>query len=89
MVKRIVVSGCSCGGKSSLIAALAARGHRVFEEPGRAVVQAELAQGGTGLPWADATRFAELVIARAIAQWHAASGLCFYDRSLIDAVTCH
>ncbi|MDX8348351.1 AAA family ATPase [Cognatiyoonia sp. IB215446] len=85
--RRIVISGCSSGGKSTLLAALAERGHRVFAEPGRAVVKAETATGGTGLPWVDPKRFADLVITRGIADWQAAEGLCFYDRSLIDAVT--
>ncbi|MDX8351303.1 AAA family ATPase [Cognatiyoonia sp. IB215182] len=85
--RRIVISGCSSGGKSTLLAVLAERGFCVFEEPGRAIVKAETAKGGTGLPWSDPKRFADLVITRGKADWQAAQGLCFYDRSLIDAVT--
>jgi len=85
--RRTVISGCSSGGKSTLLTALADRGHCVFEEPGRAIVKAETANGGSGLPWINPQRFAELVITRGRADWQAASGLCFYDRSLIDAVT--
>ncbi|MEL6841194.1 MAG: AAA family ATPase, partial [Pseudomonadota bacterium] len=47
MVKRVVISGCSGGGKSSIIGALAAKGYTTFTEPGRQVVQTESASGGT------------------------------------------
>ncbi|MEM9788569.1 MAG: AAA family ATPase [Pseudomonadota bacterium] len=87
MVKRVVISGCSGGGKSSIIRALAAKGYTTFAEPGRHVVQTETACGGTGLPWVDPDHFAKLVVALGTGQWQAGAGLCFYDRSLIDAVT--
>jgi predicted ATPase len=35
----VVISGCSGGGKSTLLAELARRGHAVVEEPGRRIVQ--------------------------------------------------
>lgn len=88
MVKRIVISGCSGGGKSALLAELGMRGVTVFLEPGRMVVEAELGSGGTNLPWENELGFAERVIAIAIDQWTAAqSDICFYDLSLLDAVT--
>jgi predicted ATPase len=52
----VVISGCSGGGKSTLIAELGRRGYPVVEEPGRRIVKEELASGGsvslgqTGLP---------------------------------------
>lgn len=85
----VVLSGCSGGGKSTLLEALRARGHAVREEPGRAVVQAELARGGDGLPWADTASFIRLCIERGIAAYESAkaeSGPVFFDRSLLDAV---
>ena len=70
------------------MAALAARGYSTFHEPGRMVVDAQLASDGQGLPWKDVALFAELVIEAGVGQWQAATlGLNFYDRSLIDAVT--
>jgi predicted ATPase len=82
------VSGCSGGGKSTLIGALAAAGYAVFPEPGRLIVQQELHSGGSALPWADATRFALRVIDTSISFYDAATGdVAFYDRSLIDAIT--
>jgi predicted ATPase len=85
----VVISGCSGGGKSTLLKELSARGHAVFEEPGRWVVKDQLARGGDALPWADAVAFLELCVARGVEQWAEASrgstGLCFFDRSIVDA----
>lgn len=87
--KLIVISGCSGAGKSTLVAELSARGHAVFAEPGRQVVKEQLAADGDGVPWADAGKFTELCIERALAQHAAASkvdALAFFDRSLVDAL---
>lgn len=86
----VVVSGCSGGGKSTLLAELAARGHATFAEPGRQVVKAELASGGNALPWRDARGFAEACIRLGLRQYEEAQaqgGLSFHDRSIIDAVS--
>jgi hypothetical protein len=42
----VVLSGCSGGGKSSLLAELARRGHAVVPEPGRRIVEEELRGNG-------------------------------------------
>jgi hypothetical protein len=54
----VVISGCSSGGKSTLIAELGKRGHAVVDEPGRRIVKEELASGGSALPWLDGVAFA-------------------------------
>lgn len=86
---RIVISGCSGGGKSTLLDELARRGHRAFTEPGREIVKSELASGGDALPWKNVQRFAERCIAHAIEQLKASEKdtLAFFDRSIIDAVS--
>lgn len=84
----IVISGCSGGGKSTLLADLARRGFATIEEPGRRVVREELASGGHALPWVDATAFARRITAKAQADYDAARALpgpVFFDRGLIDA----
>lgn len=84
----VVISGCSGGGKSTLLAELARRGHSVVEEPGRRVVKEELENGGSAVPWVDGAAFARRAIAVAISDWDAASlsnGWVFFDRSLVDA----
>jgi predicted ATPase len=86
----IVLSGCSGGGKSTLLAALAARGHATFPEPGRQVVREELHVGGPALPWTDPVRFAERCLARATFFFNTADarhGPVFFDRGIVDAVT--
>ncbi|MBN9554045.1 MAG: AAA family ATPase, partial [Alphaproteobacteria bacterium] len=47
----IAISGCSGGGKSTLLDALRQRGFTVVEEPGRRVVRHEIETGGNALPW--------------------------------------
>jgi len=84
----IVLSGCSGGGKSTLLAELARRGFATIEEPGRRVVREELASGGSALPWIDAIAFVRRITAMAQADYKAARSLpdpVFFDRSLIDA----
>ncbi len=46
----VVLSGCSGGGKSSLLAELGRRGFATYEEPGRQVVKEQLLIGGDALP---------------------------------------
>jgi predicted ATPase len=84
----VVISGCSGGGKSTLLAELARRGHTVIEEPGRRVIAETLAGDGSALPWIDMQAFARRAIGvslrdRANAQHH--EGWVFFDRGVIDA----
>lgn len=85
----VLITGCSGGGKSALLAELARRGFRTCEEPGRAIVKEQLASGGDALPWTNAAKFAELAARRSIANLARAAeydGIAFFDRGLIDAV---
>ena len=84
----VLLSGCSGGGKSTLLAELQRRGEAVIEEPGRRVIAAERATGGTALPWLDLAGFAHAALAMAIADIVAAraSGRrTVFDRGVIDA----
>jgi len=89
MVNRFVaISGCSGGGKSTMLAELRRRGHATVEEPGRRIVAAELAQGGRALPWVDLAAFLYRAMALARADLEQARGLTgwvFFDRGLVDA----
>ena len=75
MDHRVVISGCSGGGKSTLLEALRERGYAVVEEPGRRIVREELASNGSALPWIDAAAFARRTVAMSIADWQAAAVL--------------
>jgi predicted ATPase len=85
----VVISGCSSGGKSTLLTELGERGYATVEEPGRRIVKEELLNGGRALPWEDAVAFVQHMIALALADLRAANshgGWVFFDRGLIDAL---
>jgi predicted ATPase len=84
----VTISGCSGGGKSTLLAELGRRGYATVEEPGRRIVADELAREGSALPWVDAAAFARRAVALSLADRAAAAaftGWVFFDRGLIDA----
>jgi len=84
-----VISGCSGGGKSTLLTGLAAQGFAVVEEPGRRIVAKGRANGGCGLPWLDPVGFARRAIDLSLKDWteaQAFEGRVFFDRGLVDAV---
>lgn len=85
----VVLSGCSGGGKSSLLAELGARGLLTYEEPGREVVKEQRAIGGRALPWDDLDLFLELTISRSIHHLvEAARGdrIAVFDRGIVDQI---
>jgi predicted ATPase len=86
----VVISGCSGGGKSTLLTELSRRGRAVVAEPGRRIVQAELKGDELALPWVDGAAFARRVIEMAIADRDrvgALKGWVFFDRGLVDAAS--
>ncbi|WP_313601320.1 AAA family ATPase [Rhizobium sp.] len=88
MNRFVVISGCSGGGKSTLLGELGARGFFVVEEPGRRIVRQEMQGEGRALPWVDLAAFARLAIDMAVADRQVAAGntgWTFFDRGLIDA----
>ena len=84
----VVISGCSGGGKSTLLDVLAQRGHAVVPEPGRRVVQREQAGTGRALPWVDLAAFLHQALALATAdhaEYRSAADWVFFDRGMVDA----
>lgn len=84
----VLISGCSGGGKSTLLDELARRGFPVVEEPGRRIVKRELETGGNALPWTDMVAFAHSAIEMAKTDYATARsnpGWTFFDRGLVDA----
>jgi predicted ATPase len=84
----VTISGCSSGGKSTLLAELRQRGFATIDEPGRRIVDEELKRGGTALPWVDAVAFARRAVEVSLADRAAADTSArwvFFDRGLIDA----
>jgi len=88
MNRFVVISGCSGGGKSTLLAELARRGYSVVEEPGRRIVREEVDRGGSALPWVDTAAFLRRAIAISLADRNsvrAQKDWVFFDRGLVDA----
>jgi predicted ATPase len=83
----VVITGGPGSGKTSLIEALAAQGHAVRPEAGRAIIRDQQASGGTGLPWLDPAQFAALMLAadlRGHAEALARAADVFFDRGIPD-----
>ncbi|SMC75522.1 Predicted ATPase [Fulvimarina manganoxydans] len=86
--KHVVLSGCSGGGKSTLLEELSHRGFPTVDEPGRRIVDEEQRGNGAALPWVDLAKFAERALRLAAEDRERMSGetgWVFFDRGLVDA----
>ena len=84
----VTISGCSGGGKSTLLGELRRRGFATIDEPGRRIVAEELTRGGRAQPWVDGVAFVRRAIEASLADLadaEASAHLDFFDRGLIDA----
>lgn len=86
MTRRIAMTGCSGGGKSTLLDEFARRGLATVEEPGRRIVREEQSTGGSALPWVDPQAFAKRAVLMAKDDFEKAQGTIIFDRSLLDAL---
>jgi predicted ATPase len=89
MTRYIIVSGCSGGGKSTLLGELQKRGFAIAAEPGRRIVKQQLEAGGEALPWVNMAAFAQQAIEMALqdlADAERRPSVTFFDRGLVDAV---
>jgi len=85
----VVLSGCSGGGKSTLLEVLRARGYGVIEEPGRRIVSEQRACAGSAFPWENMQEFARLAVYMSLHDRTLSQNTCswvFFDRGLIDAL---
>ncbi|MBL0370731.1 AAA family ATPase [Rhizobium sp. KVB221] len=85
----IMLTGCSGGGKSTLLSELDRRGYHVFEEPGRQIVKEQDLIDGPALPWPNPEGFAELCLSRSMHNLALAlklGGQVFFDRGIVDAL---
>jgi predicted ATPase len=88
MTQLIIISGCSGGGKSTLLDCLHERGETVVPEPGRRIIAEETAADGTALPWADLPAFARRAVEMSLSDISSVPGgtrRAFFDRGLVDA----
>ncbi|MBM1145117.1 AAA family ATPase [Alcanivorax sp. ZXX171] len=87
MTKRFVVTGGPGGGKTTLLDALAARGHRVAPEAARRIIKTRLAAGLPPRP--EASAFATEILDADIEQYRTAAAhdaVTFFDRGVLDAL---
>ena len=94
MNKLIIISGCSGGGKSTLLAELSNEGYTVVPEVGREIVKEQLSTKGSSTPWQNPKRFCELVIEQSRTRYDhakilkgAKDQLVFFDRSILDGIS--
>jgi predicted ATPase len=88
-VRFVALTGGPGSGKSTLIDALARKGHAAIPEAGRAIIQEQVASGGHALPWDNRALFAEQMLAqdtRAHRTAREQRGLVFFDRGIPDVV---
>lgn len=85
----VVISGCSGGGKSTILSELQRRGYRVVLEPGRQIVKEQAIIEGDALPWTNLHKFLDLALSRYLYQFNSQdekSSLVFFDRGIVDAL---
>lgn len=92
--KLIVISGCSGGGKSTLLVELNNKGYAVVPEVGRELVKEQLAVKGDITPWSNPKAFSEVLIAKSIEAYHQANmitnvmdQMIFFDRSFLEGIS--
>ena len=82
----VMISGCSGGGKSTLLLELKRRGYSVVEEPDRRIIAEARRKGDERtLPWINMAAFAERALEMSAADFEGARGLTFFDRGVVDA----
>lgn len=84
-----VLTGGPGSGKTTIINALARAGHRCSPEAGRAIIQDQVAIGGSALPWTNPLAYAELMLSWEIRSYHVAigePGPVFFDRGVPDVI---
>lgn len=92
--KFIVISGCSGGGKSTLLTELQKNNYSVVPEIGRELVKEQLAINGKILPWQEPLLFCEELINRSVAAYNQATQIksakehmIFFDRCFLEGIS--
>lgn len=85
----VVITGGPGAGKTTTLQELERRGFRYATEIARQIIQEQVEQGGSALPWDDTARYTELMLERSIESFldHASSNdLVFADRGIPDTL---
>jgi len=84
-----VLTGGPGAGKTTVLVELEKRGYRVAPEVARQIIQEQVRDGGTALPWADRKVYTDMMLARSIESYRAhtpALQATFCDRGIPDAL---
>lgn len=92
--KLIVISGCSSGGKSTLLNELSTKGYLAIPEVGRQIVKKQVEIDGNVTPWQNPKLFCELLIEESVLAYRKAKEmssvveqLIFFDRSFLEGIS--
>ena len=92
--KLIVITGCSGGGKSTLIDSLNQMGYTTIPEAGRILVKEQIENNGGNLPQLNPMGFCNLLIEKSIEFYkqvktlkNAKDNVIFFDRSFLDPIS--
>ena len=85
-MRRYVLTGGPCAGKTTVLNILMGRGYAVLTETARVIIEKEVAKGSDVLPWKDPKKFQEAVARKQLWQEFFAkrSEVLFLDRGVVD-----
>lgn len=85
---KYIITGGPGAGKTSLLTALRGLDYHCSEEASRQLIMEELEKNSNCLPWMDLHCFADRVLERMVALYHATQGndLVFFDRGIPDII---
>ncbi len=85
-MRKYVLTGGPCAGKTTVLNILSKRGYMVLEETARVIIEKEVAEGSDILPWKNAKAFQEKVAWKQLRKevFAPRSPILFLDRGIID-----
>ena len=86
---KFIISGGPGAGKTTLLNALKVAGFAGSDEVSRPLIQEQVAQNSSCLPWTDLACFAQLALHRMITDYERAAqnpGITFFDRAIPDII---
>lgn len=87
MIKKIIITGAPCTGKSTVISTLSELSYFTSKEVARQVIKEQVAINSDKVPWLDNLGFSELVVKQQL-QDHACAtqNITFFDRGIPDVL---
>jgi predicted ATPase len=84
-----IITGGPGAGKTTVLAELQSRGFHCVPEIAREIIQEQMRDGGSALPWKDRALFTQRMLQRSIESYHAnlsATEPTFFDRGIPDSL---